>query len=76
MITLSQKGHGTLQVKLDGKIVGSIRSVAGGFQYVPKGQTEGGKVFGSVVLCKQSLETPAEEDDIEDWAHGAHAAGY
>lgn len=42
-------------VKLDGKIVGSIRNVNGAFQYTPKGQKQGGECFSTLDACKASL---------------------
>lgn len=43
-------------VRLDGKVVGTIQQVEGGFQYVPKGKKDGGEVFGSVAAVKRLLE--------------------
>ena len=51
-------GIGTKQnVKLDGRIVGSIVSTIVGAQYTPKGQYVGGEVFKNVFECKKSLES-------------------
>lgn len=50
---------GNLKVRLDGKIIGSIHTINGGFQYFPKGSKTGGKLFPSLEACKRSLE----EDD-------------
>lgn len=47
---------GSITVKLYGKIVGDIRKVAGGYQYFPKGQKEGGTVCTSLASCKRELE--------------------
>lgn len=44
-----------LKVRLDGVVSGEIRKVAGGYQYFPKGQKEGGDVFGCLSLAQQSL---------------------
>ena len=49
---LTYKGD---DVFVDDKLVGSIKKVKNGFQYVPKGQPQGGTVFKSVKLVKQSL---------------------
>jgi len=42
-------------VKLDGKVVGEIRGVEGGWQYFPRGQKKGGDVFASLERLKESL---------------------
>lgn len=44
-----------LKVKLDGKYVGDIKPVNGGYQYFPKGRNIGGDVYPSIDLCKKSL---------------------
>ncbi len=45
-----------IAVRLDGKIVGSIKQVRGGYQYFPKGSMTGGETFTSVQAVKLSLE--------------------
>lgn len=45
----------TLTVKLEGKIVGHIKQVAGGYQYFPKGNKYGGEIFASKIDCMNSL---------------------
>ena len=47
-----------IRVNLGGKKVGEIRSVEGGWQYYPRGQSTGGEVFPTIGRCKESLETP------------------
>ena len=44
-----------LKVALDGKVVGEIRKVEGGFQHFPEGQKIGGEVFETVALVQKSL---------------------
>jgi len=44
-----------IDVRLDGKIVGEIRSIANGFQYFPKGQKKGSEIFESLSAIKKSL---------------------
>ncbi len=45
-----------LRVRRDGKFVGEIRAVVGGFAYFPNGRTrDGGKVFEHVYQVQQSL---------------------
>lgn len=44
-----------LDVRLEGKIVGEIRSVATGFQYFPKGQKKGGDIFPTIGKVIQSI---------------------
>jgi len=57
MITYKQingkKFH--LQVKLDGRVVGSIRPVLDGFKYFPKGSCNGGERFATIDEVKASL---------------------
>lgn len=43
-------------VRLSGRIVGSIAPVVGGWQYVPKGQREGREVYPTFALCQASIE--------------------
>ncbi len=45
-----------LRVRLDGRIIGEICKVKGGYQYFPKGQKIGGEVFVAVTLVQRSLE--------------------
>ncbi len=58
MITYDKKPT-TWVVKLDGKTVGEIRQVVGGYQYYPKGGKlkDAGEVYLTVLLCKKSLES-------------------
>ncbi len=61
MITYQEnRKAGTELVKLDGKIVGKIRPVVGGFQYFPNGQKDGGAVWPSVARCKLDIEGDGE----------------
>jgi hypothetical protein len=43
-------------VYLDGKFVGRIHEVTGGFQYIPTGIKNGGEIYKSIRQVKQSLE--------------------
>lgn len=43
-----------IDVRLDGKIVGTIRRCADGYFYTPKGSRKG-EIFETLVECKQSL---------------------
>lgn len=45
----------TVKVKVDGKYVGDIKSVSGGYQYFPKGIKSGGDVYATLQECKDSL---------------------
>ena len=45
-----------LSVLLDGKKVGEIRKVKGGFQYFPKGSKNGGDVIPQLIDLKKQLE--------------------
>jgi len=44
-------------VYLDGKKVGIIKRVIGGYQYFPKGSKKGGEVFFLLSSVKKSLES-------------------
>jgi hypothetical protein len=44
-------------VKLDGKAVGKIQQVAGGFRYMPAGSRTGGAVLPSVAAVQRSIES-------------------
>lgn len=46
-----------ITVKLDRKVVGQIRNVAGGFQFFPKGKDKGGDILPSVKAVKRSIES-------------------
>lgn len=51
----------THTVKLDGKVIGTIRTVErlhhpDGYQYFPKGQKTGGELFNTLGACKLSLK--------------------
>lgn len=45
----------SIKVRMDGRIVGEIRKVEGGYQYFPKGQAAGGSVFPTVQAVQASL---------------------
>ena len=44
-----------LKVRLDGRIIGEICKVEGGYQYFPKGQKVGGNIFPSIDDVQRSL---------------------
>lgn len=44
-----------VKVRLDGKYIGDIKSVKGGYQYFPKGSKSGGDIYPRLELCKNSL---------------------
>jgi hypothetical protein len=48
-----------VDVLLEGRIVGRIRYTVQGWQYVPKGQQDGGEMFPTLYDCKKSLSTEA-----------------
>lgn len=53
----ARKANAPIQpIYLEGKVVGHIYKIGDGFQYRPKGQKKGGKVFLSFVACVRSLE--------------------
>jgi hypothetical protein len=60
-----------LKVQLDGRVIGEIRKVEGGYQYFPKGQKTGGEIFKSVTEVQSSLEFDEDQfdavDDIRDY---------
>jgi hypothetical protein len=47
--------HWNIDVRLDGKIVGEIISLAGGYAYKPKGRKPG-ETFATLAECKRSVE--------------------
>lgn len=51
------KPNADIRVALEGKIVGTIKKVATGWQYVPKGSKKGGEIFPTASACQQSLKT-------------------
>ena len=57
MITYKWKVVGFKElVFLDGKLVGAIKKVEGGWQYFPKGDKIGGEIFKKISECEDSLE--------------------
>jgi len=55
-----REGKKEISVKIEGRIVGTIKILDGGkAEYVPKGHKKGGEVFPSVRACQRALE--AEE---------------
>lgn len=58
MITYKIKSATNIQVRLDGKVVGSIIQSGTGFQYVPKGvkKEKGGEIFPTIRQVKDSIE--------------------
>lgn len=55
-ITYKEKNNNTVSVYLGKKLVGEIHRVDGGFQYFPKGHSDGGDIFDTLDGVKQSLE--------------------
>ena len=49
-------GNTGVSVRIDGKVVGEIRRVEGGFQYFPKGHSNGGEILPTVKAVKLTLE--------------------
>ena len=56
MITYKKQSWTVIKVFLDGKRVGSIRSVLGGWQYFPYRSDVGGEVFETISEVKNSIE--------------------
>lgn len=54
------RSSSTIWVRLEDRNAGYIREVQGGFQYVPRGQKDGGEVFDSVGAVKRSIEGTAQ----------------
>ncbi len=54
-ISCEKKGAETI-VKINNKVVGTIKEVKGSFQYFPKGQKTGGEIFDNLFKCIKSLE--------------------
>lgn len=53
-----RRGTWRINVKLDGKVVGAIRLVEGGFRYFPKGSKRGvaGELFKTVREVQADIE--------------------
>lgn len=49
-------GNSGVSVRIDGKVVGEIRKVEGGYQYFPKGHSKGGEILPSMLAVKRTLE--------------------
>ena len=45
-----------ISVRVDGKIVGTIKLVDGGFQYFPLKHKQGGEIFKTIKEVQTSLE--------------------
>jgi hypothetical protein len=57
MITYKTLPNKNVQVLLDKKLIGTIKSVEGGYQYFPKSTPKkGGKIFWALDDVKASLE--------------------
>lgn len=56
MITYKEIENANIAVYLDKKRAGTIKKVAGGFQYFPKGGKNGGDVLLTLQAVKASLE--------------------
>lgn len=56
MITYDYSKSNQIIVKLDRKIVGTIKKVDAGWQYFPKGKKTGGEIFRTYQLVQKSLE--------------------
>ena len=54
-VTLGKRTDRTIEVKLDGKIVGKIKKVLGGWAYYPLGAKMGGDTFLTALACLKSL---------------------
>ena len=46
---------------MNGKLVGTIKLVEGGFRYFPNGQKQGGELFKTVREVQRSLEPEDDE---------------
>jgi hypothetical protein len=58
MITYKEAKPGKIEVRLNGKIAGAIRTFANGYRYRPRGSKVGyGDLFSSLGACKRSLES-------------------
>jgi hypothetical protein len=53
----ASKPNGPVVVILEGKIVGKIRPVEGGYAYQPKNAGVVGETFTTLRACQKSLET-------------------
>jgi hypothetical protein len=48
-----------IAVRIDGKILGDIKPVEGGWQYVPRGSKVGGDIFATISQVQRSLGNEA-----------------
>jgi hypothetical protein len=57
------RGSWRIEVRLDGKLTGTIRLAEGGFRYFPKGSKRGhaGELFKTVREVQRSLEDEHDE---------------
>lgn len=53
------------KVELDGKVVGNIKKVAGGWQYFPKGKKIGGEILPTLLSVQKSLESDSDVPETE-----------
>jgi len=62
----NHRGRHETRVRLDGKFVGTIKLVEGGFRYFPKGVGKGmaGELFKTVREVQRSLE-PEDDEESE-----------
>jgi hypothetical protein len=51
-----------IPVRLDGKRVGTIKPVEGGWQYFPYKHKQGGEIFKTIDEVQKSLEFDSEEN--------------
>jgi hypothetical protein len=56
MISYTPNPDQSITVHLDKKVVGTIRRVAGGWQYFPQGRKEGGSIWPSIARVKREIE--------------------
>ncbi len=50
-----------IPVKFDGKKVGTIKPVEGGWQYFPLNHKQGGEIYPTIQLVQKSLEFEDED---------------
>lgn len=63
-----------IPVRLDGRVVGTIKPVPDGWQYFPLRHKQGGEVFATADECQKSLEF---DDDVDTVKHAScHWCGH
>ena len=55
-----EEKNSPVKVKLDGRLIGEIRPVKGGYMYFVKNTKYKGDVYPTIRACQKSLEEPED----------------